>query len=823
MRLPTSGSGTPSQEGERRSLNSELWHACAGPLVCIPVVGSHVVYFPQGHSEQVSASTNTEVDGLIPSYPNLPPQLFCQLHNVTLHADIETDEVYAQMTLQPVSGEKEPFLVSDLGTQSRQPNNFFCKTLTASDTSTHGGFSIPRRAAEKVFPPLDFSQQPPAQELIARDLHDNEWKFRHIYRGQPKRHLLTTGWSVFVAQKKLVAGDSVIFLRGENGQLRVGIRRAARRQTTQPSSVISRHSMLMGIMATASHAIATRTMFSVFYKPRISPSEFIVPFTKYMKAVNNNLNVGSRFQMKFEAEDSSERRCTGTITGIGDLDPLRWEGSKWRSLIVGWDEQSMHECQERVSPWEVEACMPPVVNPPPVPKGKRLRMDMAIELLPSKIRMQGQESRTLRGTLLKEEVEKMVKSSDGSLTGEEQNPNGHFHRAENWMLFGRQHCMLSDMPMGFSGLCGQSHKGAAFDLPPQEVEIIQQQSPVSMKPFCECKENGLFEVPGTALQCSPRPSLSAPYIKLQDLSEADLKMSDRPITSSQLDSGQQKGILWPSLNMPWQTPSLLSDVPSSEVPSNFLFPFVPSAYTDVLGISSATGLEKSPSLNTLESHEQYLDHCTKPTSFPAWEWPKCDIVSPTAQSGSENCKIFGFSLTNRPTARPSPEDMGTSTIDEESALVEASAAQCHSCRGAENVLQTSKAGISDDTSDQEKPVQRSYIDIQCQNQSIGRSCIKVIKKGSMVGRGVDLSKFDGYGMLLEELERLFHLVGELGDPKRGWQVVYCDNEGDTLLVGDDPWLEFCSIAKKIFILSPEEVCGSGLKNVNLQGCSEEGF
>lgn len=42
----------------------------------------------------------------------------------------------------------------DLGVPNRQPTEYFCKTLTASDTSTHGGFSIPRRAAEKVFPPL---------------------------------------------------------------------------------------------------------------------------------------------------------------------------------------------------------------------------------------------------------------------------------------------------------------------------------------------------------------------------------------------------------------------------------------------------------------------------------------------------------------------------------------------------------------------------------------------------------------------------------------------------------------------------------------------
>jgi len=25
--------------------------------------------------------------------------------------------------------------------------------------------------------------QPPAQELVAKDLHDNTWPFRHIYRG----------------------------------------------------------------------------------------------------------------------------------------------------------------------------------------------------------------------------------------------------------------------------------------------------------------------------------------------------------------------------------------------------------------------------------------------------------------------------------------------------------------------------------------------------------------------------------------------------------------------------------------------------------------
>ncbi|KAK9074841.1 hypothetical protein SSX86_003160 [Deinandra increscens subsp. villosa] len=361
MKLSTSSGSCQQhqqlQEGEKKCLNSELWHACAGPLVSLPAVGGRVVYFPQGHSEQVAATTNKEIDAHIPNYPSLSPQLICQLHNVTMHADVETDEVYAQMTLQPLTPQeqKDTFLPVELGIPNRQPTNYFCKTLTASDTSTHGGFSVPRRAAEKVFPPLDFSQQPPAQELIARDLHDVEWKFRHIFRGQPKRHLLTTGWSVFVSAKRLVAGDSVLFIWNEKNQLLLGIRRANRPQTVLPSSVISSDSMHIGLLAAAAHAASTNSCFTIFYNPRASPSEFVIPLSKYVKAVyHTKLSVGMRFRMLFETEESSVRRYMGTITGVGDLDPVRWPNSHWRSVKVGWDESTAGERQPRVSLWEIE-------------------------------------------------------------------------------------------------------------------------------------------------------------------------------------------------------------------------------------------------------------------------------------------------------------------------------------------------------------------------------------------------------------------------------------------------------------------------------------
>ncbi|CAI0402027.1 unnamed protein product [Linum tenue] len=367
MKIPSNGFLPNSAEGERKIINSELWHACAGPLVSMPPVGSLVVYFPQGHSEQVAASMQKETD-CIPNYPNLPSKLICMLHNVTLHADPETDEVYAQMTLQPVSKcDREALIASDMGLkQNRQPAEFFCKTLTASDTSTHGGFSVPRRAAEKIFPPLDYSMQPPAQELVARDLHDSAWTFRHIYRGQPKRHLLTTGWSVFVSTKRLFAGDSVLFIRDEKQQLLLGIRRANRQQPPLSSSVISSDSMHIGILAAAAHAAANHSPFTVFYNPRASPSEFVIPFSKYNKAMYTQVSLGMRFRMMFETEESGVRRYMGTVTATSDLDPVRWKNSQWRNLQVGWDESTAGERPSRVSVWDIEPVVTPFyICPPP--------------------------------------------------------------------------------------------------------------------------------------------------------------------------------------------------------------------------------------------------------------------------------------------------------------------------------------------------------------------------------------------------------------------------------------------------------------------------
>ncbi|CAO2207279.1 unnamed protein product [Urochloa humidicola] len=388
MAAPGTSSGGAGGEGGGggTKVNQELWYACAGPLVALPPAGSLVVYFPQGHSEQVAASMRKDADAKIPSYPNLPSKLICILNSVTMLTDPDTDEVYARMTLQPVSNvtqcDKETLLASELALkQTRPQTEFFCKTLTASDTSTHGGFSVPRRAAERIFPHLDFSMQPPAQELQARDLHDSTWTFRHIFRGQPKRHLLTTGWSLFVSGKRLVAGDSVLFIRDARQQLLLGIRRANRQPVNLSSSVLSSDSMHIGILAAAAHAAANNSQFTVFYNPRASPSEFVIPFAKYQKAVySNQLSLGMRFRMMFETEESGTRRYMGTITGISDMDPVRWKNSQWRNIQVAWDEAAPSERRTRVSLWEIEPVIAPFfIYPSPLFTAKRPRQPGIID------------------------------------------------------------------------------------------------------------------------------------------------------------------------------------------------------------------------------------------------------------------------------------------------------------------------------------------------------------------------------------------------------------------------------------------------------------
>lgn len=65
--------------------------------------------------------------------------------------------------------------------------------------------------------------------------------------------------------------------------------------------------------------------------------------------------------------------------------------------------------------------------------------------------------------------------------------------------------------------------------------------------------------------------------------------------------------------------------------------------------------------------------------------------------------------------------------------------------------------------------------------------------GMAVGRAVDLTRMEGYDELLGKLEEMFNIESELTGSVKKYTIVYTDDEGDMMLVGDDPW-RYCTNA-----------------------------
>ncbi|GFZ08031.1 hypothetical protein Acr_19g0009680 [Actinidia rufa] len=130
------------------------------------------------------------------------------------------------------------------------------------------------------------------------------------------------------------------------------------------------------------------------------------------------------------------------------------------------------------------------------------------------------------------------------------------------------------------------------------------------------------------------------------------------------------------------------------------------------------------------------------------------------EAAKGNCKIFGIQLASNP--------------------VGAESEQRESIKVSDHTLPNSE---------QENPSPTSQPPItDCQGKVQGgstRSCTKVHKQGIALGRSVDLTKFNGYEELIDELDQLFEFNGELKAQNKNW--------------------EFCGIVRKISIYTREEV------------------
>ncbi|XP_006660573.2 putative disease resistance protein RGA3 [Oryza brachyantha] len=415
-----------AKERERENdkcLDPQLWHACAGDMVQMPPVNSKVYYFPQGHEEHAHAQGQGPVE-----FPagRVPALVLCRVAGVRFMAEPDTDEVFAKIRLVPVRANEQGYPADadaddgiDAAAQEEKPASF-AKMLTQSDAISGGmfsHFSVSRYCSKTIFRRLDCSTDPPSQTILAKDVHGVVWKFRHIYHDMPLCHRLTTGWSTFVKQKKLVAGDSVVFMRTKNGDLRVGIRRGKKGGVGGPKLLpppllpeIANYGGFPMFLrsdddsnkmaaAAASGKVRARVRpeevveaanlavsgqpFEVVYYPRASTPEFCVKAGPVIAAMRTQWLAGMRFKMAFESEDSSRISWfMGTVSAVQAADPVRWPNSPWRILKVSWDEPYLLWNVKRVSPWSVELVLnkPAIHLAPFSPSMKRPREPLYLDL-----------------------------------------------------------------------------------------------------------------------------------------------------------------------------------------------------------------------------------------------------------------------------------------------------------------------------------------------------------------------------------------------------------------------------------------------------------
>ncbi|KAL0282677.1 UNVERIFIED_CONTAM: B3 domain-containing transcription factor NGA1 [Sesamum radiatum] len=89
----------------------------------------------------------------------------------------------------------------------------FDKVVTPSDVGKLNRLVIPKQHAEKYFP-LDSSTNEKGLLLNFEDRNGKPWRFRYSYWNSSQSYVMTKGWSRFVKEKKLDAGDIVSFQRG---------------------------------------------------------------------------------------------------------------------------------------------------------------------------------------------------------------------------------------------------------------------------------------------------------------------------------------------------------------------------------------------------------------------------------------------------------------------------------------------------------------------------------------------------------------------------------------------------------------------------------
>ncbi|KAL2345969.1 hypothetical protein Fmac_007254 [Flemingia macrophylla] len=114
-----------------------------------------------------------------------------------------------------------------------EKEHMFDKVVTPSDVGKLNRLVIPKQHAEKYFP-LDSSSNEKGLLLNFEDRNGKLWRFRYSYWNSSQSYVMTKGWSRFVKEKKLDAGDIVSFQRGRGDLYRERLFIDWRRRSDHP-------------------------------------------------------------------------------------------------------------------------------------------------------------------------------------------------------------------------------------------------------------------------------------------------------------------------------------------------------------------------------------------------------------------------------------------------------------------------------------------------------------------------------------------------------------------------------------------------------------
>ncbi|KAF8702570.1 hypothetical protein HU200_032954 [Digitaria exilis] len=101
----------------------------------------------------------------------------------------------------------------DVEVEVIEKEHMFDKVVTPSDVGKLNRLVIPKQHAEKYFP-LDAAGNEKGLLLSFEDRAGKLWRFRYSYWNSSQSYVMTKGWSRFVKEKRLDAGDTVSFCRG---------------------------------------------------------------------------------------------------------------------------------------------------------------------------------------------------------------------------------------------------------------------------------------------------------------------------------------------------------------------------------------------------------------------------------------------------------------------------------------------------------------------------------------------------------------------------------------------------------------------------------